>query len=377
MPPKKTIEDYYKLADRFCITYVDECRFPKNSREKYKWKCTEGHEYISSYNNIQQGRECPLCAEKKRLEFMKTTRNTKEMYVDLGEEKGFEFIDEREPVGNKERYKWRCGDNHIWESSYNDIQGGHGCPYCYGNIPKTKEDFLKLAERKGFEFIDDREPINNSIKYKWKCKKEGHVKMSEYRTMLYAGCMECYNKIRGDKSRHTEEDYLNLAKKFNIEFVDIYKKTDCDEKYKWKCEEGHIWISNYHKIYTGYGCNQCSSNQNEKFCTRILEKLTGFPFVKIRPPWLGKLELDGYCEKLNLAFEYQGLQHYEYIPFFHQNDIERFNGQLERDIRKKELCKENGTILLCIPYQYNCRNPEGLEQYIISLIKLEEDLLII
>lgn len=67
-----------------------------------------------------------------------------------------------------------------------------------------------------------------------------------------------------------------------------------------------------------------------------------------RPKWLDKLELDIYLPNLRLAFEYQGIQHYE--------PIERWGGEeylkivQEHDRRKKELCVENNVTLICIDY---------------------------
>lgn len=75
------------------------------------------------------------------------------------------------------------------------------------------------------------------------------------------------------------------------------------------------------------------------------------PFVKTRAPaWLGGLELDCYNESLRLAFEYQGIQHYEFTPFFHNNDVKRFEAQLERDARKQELTSDEFVALIEIPY---------------------------
>lgn len=57
----------------------------------------------------------------------------------------------------------------------------------------------------------------------------------------------------------------------------------------------------------------------EKRVSDALQWLFGQPFAKARPAWLTMpgyvhpLELDGFCEPLKLAFEYQGDQHYEAV----------------------------------------------------------------
>lgn len=60
------------------------------------------------------------------------------------------------------------------------------------------------------------------------------------------------------------------------------------------------------------------------------------------------LELDVFLPERNLAFEYNGPQHYEEIPFF---------GPLEaiqaRDSRKQELCRSAGIRLVNVPYWWD------------------------
>ena len=69
-------------------------------------------------------------------------------------------------------------------------------------------------------------------------------------------------------------------------------------------------------------------------------------------------ELDGYSEKLKLAIEYNGEQHYEFIEFFHRNGPEDLKAQKERDRIKQKLCNDNGIYLIVVPYNAN------LEQFI-------------
>lgn len=51
------------------------------------------------------------------------------------------------------------------------------------------------------------------------------------------------------------------------------------------------------------------------------------------------VELDIYIPRHKLAFEYQGLQHYESSEIFHTSLIER----QKRDVEKHEKCKKAGT----------------------------------
>lgn len=89
----------------------------------------------------------------------------------------------------------------------------------------------------------------------------------------------------------------------------------------------------------------------EEYCRQVFERLTKHRFPSTRPDWMkrpttGKpLELDGYCEKLKLAFEHDGAQHYTYPNVFHKTK-EEYNQQLERDTLKEGYCKMNGVYLI-------------------------------
>jgi len=64
------------------------------------------------------------------------------------------------------------------------------------------------------------------------------------------------------------------------------------------------------------------------------------------PPWLGRQRLDVYIPALNLAFEYQGEQHFKAIDHFGGEDGHR--NLRERDQLKKRLCDENGVRLIYV-----------------------------
>jgi len=62
-----------------------------------------------------------------------------------------------------------------------------------------------------------------------------------------------------------------------------------------------------------------------------------------------RLRLDIFYPKYNLAIEYHGRQHYEYVEHFH-GDIHGFNDSLNRDQRKADICEEKGIALLIFKY---------------------------
>jgi hypothetical protein len=89
---------------------------------------------------------------------------------------------------------------------------------------------------------------------------------------------------------------------------------------------------------------------------RYVETLfDGHKFPKTRPEWLinpatgRRMELDMYCEALDLALEYDGAQHEHFTPHWHRT-YDVFEQQQTRDRLKDRICADKGVHLLRIPY---------------------------
>lgn len=69
------------------------------------------------------------------------------------------------------------------------------------------------------------------------------------------------------------------------------------------------------------------------------------------PSWLGRQHLDIYISELDIAIEYQGIQHRKPVEFF--GGIEGLKATQERDARKKILCQANNVTLIEIESGYD------------------------
>lgn len=118
---------------------------------------------------------------------------------------------------------------------------------------------------------------------------------------------------------------------------------------QWRCKQGHEWEALIGPVRRGTWCPYCHL-KNEQECRQIFETLAKRKFPKKRPEWLENLELDGFCEELGLAFEYNGKQHYEVVPFWHENDEDDLEQQQARDREKQSLCDDNWVTLIVIPF---------------------------
>lgn len=106
----------------------------------------------------------------------------------------------------------------------------------------------------------------------------------------------------------------------------------------------------HHKKKENNGCSK-----GELLCKQHLENRFQLPFIKCRPSFLynevtgENLELDLYNNDLKLAVEYNGRQHYEFVPFFHQTR-DKFQTQKYRDRMKQELCAKQKIFLIIVPF---------------------------
>jgi len=158
-----------------------------------------------------------------------------------------------------------------------------------------------------------------------------------------------------------------LAKARGFEFVSkTFSKTT--KKHLWRCQNRHQWPATPNRIQQGDGCPYCHTFVSEEKCRYILESLTGFKFVKTRKALEGQLELDGYCDDLRMAFEYQGIQHYKIVKYWH-NDHE-FKSLQQRDAKKRKICKEKNILLIEIPYTMN-KNNHQLTKYVRKKVPAE------
>ena len=120
------------------------------------------------------------------------------------------------------------------------------------------------------------------------------------------------------------------------------------------------------------GPKKTSSGELE--CRRVLQKIFKKPFNTVRPDFLRNpvtgdnfnLELDCYEDSLKLGVEYQGQQHYKYIPYFHKNK-EAFRNQCYRDELKRRMCRDNRINLIEVPYTVKVQN---IEDYIRKELKM-------
>lgn len=114
------------------------------------------------------------------------------------------------------------------------------------------------------------------------------------------------------------------------------------------------------------------SSKGETKCREILERITGEKFDNVRPSWLvnpvtgQSLELDCYNEKLKLAVEYNGIQHYKFNKYMHQNSRDKFQNQQYRDLIKKDLCQKNNVHLIVVPYDIDIKN---IESFLLKKVK--------
>lgn len=103
-------------------------------------------------------------------------------------------------------------------------------------------------------------------------------------------------------------------------------------------------------------------NKSEERCRSVFETIYKASFPTVRPPFLRNpatgrnLELDGYNPEVltplgrGLAFEYDGVQHAQYSPYFHRAGPQAFLYQDTKDRYKDRVCASRGILLLRIPH---------------------------
>ncbi|MBA7504970.1 hypothetical protein ES706_03632 [subsurface metagenome] len=208
--------------------------------------------------------------------------------------------------------------------------------------------YLKIIKARGGEYLSDKTQGSKS-QLEVKCLNEHVFEMRADAIKAGQWCPKCWKEIRTQKIEEAE-DY---AIKRGGECLSVEIK-DSREKLKFRCKYDHEFDMRLDSVREGKWCPHCKERYREQVCRGLFETIFNKKFYKARPDWLKnengqQLELDGYNKELKLAFETQGSQHYEYPNFFHKT-YKDFLRQQANDEIKRELNKQNGVILIEIPY---------------------------
>jgi len=330
-----------------------ECLSKKyvNMTAKLMWKCKEGHIWETTPSNIKHAKSwCPICAKEViRNSKIKYSIDTLKSYASS---KDGVCLSEKY-MGYHQNHVWQCQYGHIWEAApANILRNISWCPICgQKRVAKklrkyTIEDVKKLALKNNGECLSE-EFISINHKLEWKCDKE-HVWFTSFYSIQKkkTWCPYCVGKHK------TIKDMQKLAEARGGQCLSG-KYINNETKLKWQCKHGHIWEAKYGKIQQGQWCPHCFYKTEQKF-REVLEKIFNIQFPQKYPKWLvndngNRLQLDGYNEKLGIAFEYQGIQHFKVKDIW--GGEKALIKTQKHDQIKKELCKRHNIILLCPTYE--------------------------
>lgn len=247
-----------------------------------------------------------------------------------------------------------------------------GCSYCSGR-GKTNDDIIPLIKNKDVELISQYR--GNEKPIDCRCKKCGNEWTTLPKVLITngSGCPKCGKEKAVKAETKTREQFVKDLEMVNpyIEVIGEYVNTHT--KLKCRCKtDGTIWFAYPANLLNGSaGCPYCNVSLSER---KLLDTLTKLK-INFIPQYTIKdcklilnLKFDAFDIDNNIAFEYNGEQHYRPVDFAGKGkewaQLE-FEKTIKRDNTKMDYCKNNNIPMIIIPYW----KKDNMEGYIINKLK--------
>jgi hypothetical protein len=317
-----------------------------DSKTPLPYRCNEcGYEGKLRFNDLSNGgcRECGIRrrTSRRKLDF--------EIFKSDMFKRGIEVLS-REYVNSGTRLQLRCLKcPRLWQATANDLRSPEsGCPSCGHKrggrklALKTEQAAQNLAKL-GITLLSKYESSQKPIRARFDAC--GHEVERTYNHLSrWPKCGLC-----APNARATAEDYRATAKMFGGKILKMASRVSRDSL--WLCPLGkHKFERSLESIRTCKTfCTVCTRAYGEMLCRAAVEKLFGTTFRNKRMPGMKSpkgrlLELDIYNEKLRIAVEHHGAQHYRPMP--HRTGTEGLERQLLHDHLRRQFCKANGILLI-------------------------------
>lgn len=309
------------------------------------WRCAQGHEWFSTGRSVRNMRSwCPRCYGNAALSIKVAT--------DLAANKGGKCLS-RTYYNSATPMAWQCKVGHTWKATLNNVRNaGSWCPVCARSRSKsTVASAKKLAIQNGGCCLSSG-CEDARTRLKWKCSK-GHIWEATTQSIRSGRWCPICARIK------TSSIHMSVAHQIArsrggccLSKVYINNKSKLD----WQCSKGHRWEACLHHVKNSKTwCPRCPATGQEEDVRAIFETVfRPRHFPRCRPGFLAvatgrNLELDGYCQEIGVAFEFNGGQHYESGHYWNSFAENLFEQQLQRDAAKIVQCRAHGVRLVVVP----------------------------
>lgn len=375
-----TTEDFIKKAKKISPYYNYSKVNYINNHTKIIVGCSKHGDFLISPADIIKGRGCKKCSLEKRSdtneEFIK---KLKDLYPDYNYNKTH-YTSTKHPI------TITCpkhGDFTSWP--YNILHPHsphpipcHKCRIEYRKTPQFKSSLTNKRKLTDKEFIKRAKKlfpnydyskvnyINSHTKVTLTCPTHGEFYITPTSLLHGSGCVKCGHDKTTIKQTYTPEKFISLAKEIfpNYDYSKINYTLAKNYIYPICPKHGRFKIIG-NNLLRGHGCPICKEPKGESKIRKKLDTLNIKFIRQYRFKELGSCSYDFYLPSYNLLIEYNGVQHYKEIEFFHRKPGD-FQHQLERDQHKKDYAEKNGYNLLVIPYTEFNNIESILEKNILS-----------
>lgn len=259
--------------------------------------------------------------------------------------------------------------NEEWKTRPLDLlKGKVGCPECL-YIKKHNNSKIKSVA----QFKEEVKAVNPNLEFvgeyynthtltDFKCLIHNIIFQSLPCNILNqtATCPICSKESLIYKEGLKREDLIKAIKENDLQ-MEIIDDNYTNNKVPIKCRcliHNIIYYTQPRNFLYRHssGCPECYQSSGEYKLGKLLDKMgfdvtPQYSFKDCR--YKKKLRFDYYDETNNIAFEYQGEQHYRPVNFggmSNEKAIKDFQDNQKRDSVKKQYCFDNNIKLVCVPY---------------------------
>lgn len=189
-------EKYIVLANKFNLQLLSEP--PTRNDLKAQWECDKGHEFFSTYSDLNNSKGCPICVVANRG---KQFRHTIEHYHAIANETGYIWVGSL-PDSVNHKTQWICSKGHTFEMHYAALKTGQHCPVCKPERLRKQfqfqsDDYHNVAQTRNFQWVGLSLPNNTATRTEWVCD-QGHRFYAPYNGIKRGnGCPDCSNFVNG------------------------------------------------------------------------------------------------------------------------------------------------------------------------------------